>query len=154
MTVEICPVTTDNWRRLVKLKVRDDQQNFVASNLFSIAEAQFGFEDEGEWKLSPFGLYFNHEPVGFLMYGLNYGHSRFQAFIIRLMIDEQFQGQGYGKAAMKLLLDTFRADEKLKAVGISYEPHNEVARRLYAALGFVETGEMLDEETLAVAILR
>jgi diamine N-acetyltransferase len=99
-------------------------------------------------------LYINAEPVGFLMYGVNYGHSRFQAFIIRLMIDEQFQGKGYAKEAMKSLLERFRTDDKLKAVGISYGPDNEVARRLYASLGFVETGEMLDEEALAIAVLR
>jgi len=154
MTVEFRPVTRDNWRQLIKLKVRTDQQNFVASNLFSIAEAQFGFEDEGEWQLTPCGLYVNDQPVGFLMYGVNKWHSRFQAFIVRLMVDEQFQGKGYGKAAMQRLLESLGADEDLKTVGITYEPHNQVARRLYAGLGFVETGELLDEETLAIAALR
>ena len=154
MTVEFRPVTRDNWTKLIKLKVRDDQQNFVASNLYSIAESQFGFEDEGEWKFDPFGLYVHDEPVGFLMYGVNYGHSRFQAFIIRLMVDERFQGRGYGKESMRLLLEKLRADENLKSAGISYEPHNETARKLYASLGFVETGELLDAETLAIVNLR
>ena len=154
MLIEFRPVTRDNWTKLIKLRVREDQQNFVAPNLYSIAESQFGFEDEGEWKLHPFGLYVNDEPVGFLMYGLNTGHSRFQVFILRLMVDERFQGKGYGKEAMKVLMDRLRADENLKAVGISYEPHNEVARKLYAAFGFVETGEMLDAEILAIATLR
>jgi hypothetical protein len=27
---------------------------------------------------------------------LNYKHSRYQAFIMRLMVDEKFQGKGYG----------------------------------------------------------
>jgi hypothetical protein len=40
--IELRPVAQDNWNTLIKLKVREDQKNFVASNLYSIAEAQFG----------------------------------------------------------------------------------------------------------------
>src|SRR5215208_6796425 len=74
---EIRPVTKDNWKELIKLKVSDDQTHFVASNLYSIAEAQFGFDDEGRWDLYPFGVYVDGEPVGFVMYAYNFNHSRF-----------------------------------------------------------------------------
>ena len=84
------------------------------------------------------------------MYCLNFKHSRFQAFIMRLMVDEQFQGKGYGREIMKQVLDELRTKSDIRNVGISYEPHNEVARKLYASLGFVEPGEMLDDEILAV----
>lgn len=155
MTVELRPVTAKNWQALIKLQVREDQRNFVASNLYSIAESQFGFEDEDRhWDLIPCGVYVDGEPVGFAMYCLNMNHPRFRAFIARLMTDEKFQGQGYGRAAMQQLLELFRADERIQAVGISYEPENEVARRLYASLGFVEPGELLGGETLAILKLR
>ena len=42
----------------------------------------------------------------------------------------------------------------IKEVGISYEPHNDVARKLYASLGFMEPGEIVDEEVLAVLKIR
>jgi diamine N-acetyltransferase len=90
---EIRPITTDNWRALIKLQVREDQMHFVSSNVYSIAEAQFGFDYEGHWDFYPFGIYSNNEPVGFLMYGFNFEHPRFQAFIIRLMVDEKYQNQ-------------------------------------------------------------
>ena len=51
---------------------------------------------------------------------------------------------------MQWMIDLFRADERVNAVGISYEPENETARKLYASLGFVETGEMMEQETLAI----
>ena len=95
------PVTAENWEALIKLKVREDQNGFVASNLYSIAEAQFGFEDEGHWDFHPFGAYVGDEPVGFVMYCLNPDHSRFQAFMMRLMVDEKFQGKGYGREIMR-----------------------------------------------------
>ena len=154
MSVALQPVTAENWRELIKLKVREDQNGFVASNLYSIAEAQFGFEDEGHWDFYPFGAYVGGEPVGFVMYCFNFTHSRFQAFIMRLMVDERYQGKGYGREIMRQVLDVFRTKHDIKNVGISYEPHNEGARNLYASLGFVEPGEMLDDETLAVLSLR
>jgi len=73
---------------------------------------------------------------------------------MRLMVDQQFQGRGYGREIMKQLLDVFRSKEQIKNVGISYEPENVGARDLYASLGFLEPGEMLGDETLAVLNLR
>lgn len=152
--MELQPVTAQNWKALINLKVGDDQTHFVASNLYSIAEAQFGFDDdEGHCDFYPFGAYVDDQPVGFVMYCLNL-HSRFQAFIARLMVDQQFQGKGYGREIMQLVLESFREDERIRNVGISYEPENEVARKLYASLGFVEPGEMMEGETLAVLKLR
>ena len=46
------------------------------------------------------------------------------------------------------------ADERIKTVGISYEPKNEGARKLYASLGFVETGDMDEGEVVAELNLR
>jgi diamine N-acetyltransferase len=51
---------------------------------------------------------------------------------------------------MEKVLGLLRADERIQAVGISYEPENEAARKLYASLGFVETGRMLEGEAEAV----
>lgn len=154
MAITLQPVTAENWYALIKLKVREDQNHFVASNLFSIAEAQFGWNYEGHWDLYPFGAYADDDPVGFVMYGYNFPHPRFQAFIARLMVSDKHQGKGYGREIMIQVLDRFRADEQIKNVGISYEPENEVARKLYASLGFVEPGEMLENETLAVLKIR
>ena len=154
MSLTLRPVTADNWRALIKLKVREDQSHFVASNLYSIAEAQFGFEDEGHWDFFPFGAFDDDEPVGFFMYCLNFNHSRFQAFIVRLMVDDKFQGKGFGRGIMRLALDGFRADDRIKDVGISYEPENKVAQKLYASLGFIEPGELMEGETLALLNLR
>lgn len=156
MSLFIQPVTRDNWRALVKLKVRDDQSHFVASNVYSIAESQFGFDepDGSHWEMYPFGIYDGEIPVGFLMYGYNFSAQDFQAFIIRLMVDENQQGRGYGRFSMQKMLEMFREDERIKTVGISYEPENEAARKLYASLGFVETGEIHEGEAVAVYKIR
>jgi diamine N-acetyltransferase len=157
MTLSIRPVTKDNWRELIKLKVRDDQTHLVASNLYSIAEAQFeSYDDDhlGTWVLFPYGIYDAESPVGFLMYATNHLSLRMQIFILRLMVDVKYQGKGYGKFGMEKMIEIARADAGVKVVGISYEPENEVARGLYARYGFVETGEMIEGETLALLRLQ
>src|SRR5688572_20114275 len=153
---EIRPVTKDNWEQLIELQVREDQRHFVAANVKSIAEAQFGYDEpgDGHWDFHPFGIYDGDTPVGFLMYGFNFEHPKHQAFVVRLMVDEKFQGKGYGRFGMGKMLEIFRADERIRNVGISYEPENDNARKLYASLGFVEPGEMIEDEILAVLGLR
>ena len=151
---EIRPVTKENWQSLIKLKVRDDQKNFVASNLYSIAQSHFGDEFEGHWDLFAYGIYEDDTPVGFLMYGLNFAHPSQQAYIQRLMVDEKFQGKGYGRFGMQKMLEIFRAEERVKVVSISYEPENDVARKLYARLDFVETGRIIEDEVEAVLKLK
>ena len=151
---EIHPVTIKNWESLIDLKVREDQREFVASNLYSIAQAQFGDDFEGHWDLFPYGIYEEDVPVGFLMYGVNFEHPKQQAYIQRLMVDEKFHGKGYGRFAMQKLIELFRADERIQEVGISYEPENVAARKLYASLGFVETGRMIEGEAEAVLKLK
>lgn len=154
--LEVRPVTINNWRELIALKVREDQQHFVGSNVHSIAESKFGYDhpQEGHWDMTSFGIYNGNTPVGFLMIGHNFSNVPTQGFIIRLMVDEQHQGKGYGRFAMTWLLDYFRADERFKTVGISYEPDNDVARKLYASLGFVETGEIYGGEVVAQIKIR
>src|SRR6185369_3354465 len=110
MSLELRPVTAKNWKELIKLTVRDDQKHFVASNAYSMVQVQFGDEYAGHWDLFAFGIYDGETPVGFLMYGFNFGYSKHQAFIQRLMVDENFQGKGYGRFGMEAMLKVFRAD--------------------------------------------
>lgn len=157
MSLSIQPVTKSNWQALTKLEVRADQKNFVAPNVYSILESHYGYDEpdgSGHWDMFPYGIYDGEAPVGFFMYGYNFSNQEFEAFIIRLMVDQSHQGRGYGKFGMQQMLDIFGQDERICNVGISYEPDNEVARKLYASLGFVEPGKMLDDETLAILHLR
>jgi diamine N-acetyltransferase len=88
------------------------------------------------------------------MCGYNFSHPTQQAFVIRLMVDEKFQGRGFGRFAMEKTLEIFRADERIQIVGISYEPENDAARKLYGKLGFVETGRIIEGEVEAVLKLK
>jgi diamine N-acetyltransferase len=141
MTVTLREITRENWEQCVRLTVAPEQAPFVASNAVSLAQSKY----EPEW--IPLAVYDDDEMVGFVMYGVYRDEGKY--WILRVMVDHRFQGKGYGRAAMRLLLDRLRATRGCDEVAISYEPENEVARRLYASFGFRETGEVVEGETVA-----
>ena len=49
-----------------------------------------------------------------------------------------------------IFTDAIDYNKKAECCWLSYEPENEIARRLYRSYEFVETGEMDGEELIAV----
>ena len=152
-----------NIWEIIKLKPLDSQLDFVAPNSESIMEAYIAVTSENSYAY-PFGIYDDETLVGFLMIGYNEGAIEVDApkslndnyTIWRFMIDKNYQKRGYGKESLMLALEFIKTWPKGKAdyVVLSYEPENEVARKLYASLGFKETGEMDDDEIIAVLKLQ
>ena len=60
-------ISLKNIWELMRLKVREDQEAFVASNPESVLEA-FAAREDGAVAL-PFGIYDGQTPVGFVMFG-------------------------------------------------------------------------------------
>ena len=61
------------------------------------------------------------------------------------------QRTGVARAALTALIERFEAQPGCTGVALSYRPDNVDAKRLYAALGFVETGETEDDGAEVVA---
>ena len=143
---------------ILKLQVSETQKSFVAANDISIIEAYIAITAKGY--AFPFGIYDNETPVGFLMIGFDVHDYWIDAPKIakgnynlwRLMIDKAYQNNGFGKEAVKLALDfvkTFPCG-KAEYCWLSYEPENQVTRKLYSSFGFIETGDTDGEELIAV----
>jgi diamine N-acetyltransferase len=141
MQVTFRPITKENWRDAARMDVRDDQRHFVASNLYSIAEEQW----DPTWE--PVAVHDGETMVGFVMWGLNPDRED-EWWIIRLMIDAQYQGRGYGRAATREAIHRLRQKPGCTAIYISFEPENAVAERLYRSLGFEDTGRVEYGETV------
>jgi diamine N-acetyltransferase len=140
MDVSLREVNRDNLEAVCRLQVAGDQQEFVETNAGSLAEAYV------EPSFRPFAIYAGDEPVGFTMYGYEDPPGRW--WVVRLMIDQRFQGRGYGRRAMELLLHRMVEREGCRQIVTSYVPGNEIAAHLYRRLGFVDTGEMDEGEHL------
>ncbi|KPL91293.1 GNAT family N-acetyltransferase [Herpetosiphon geysericola] len=137
-TIRLEPITEENFRPVLKLKVRDDQTQFVAQNMFSVAEAYV----HPDWE--PRAIYADTDLVGFVLMGRDSdtGHD----WIIRFMIGAEHQGKGYSKPALLAVIDHLKHKSYRSEIRLSYVPGNAVAEKLYQKVGFEATGEVEDGE--------
>lgn len=142
MTIALREITRDNWRAVIALQVAPDQTRWVASNLYSLAESKFVPE------CVPLAIYDDETLVGFIMYrSEDHGLARLWS-IDRLMIGQDHQRKGYGRAAMHALIQRLRAQRGYAAILISFVPDNTTAEKLYRDLGFRDTGMIDDGEVV------
>ena len=91
-TVSLREITQETVNFILNLRVAKEQEQFVASNAVSIAEAHFSAE---AWFRA---IYADETPVGFLM--LSDQPDKGEYFLWRFMVDAQHQGKGYGRRAL------------------------------------------------------
>lgn len=134
--VRLVTIDRHNYLSILDLDVHASQRRFVASNMYSLAQAYVQPECE------PLALYVENKPVGFAMYCLDRDDHEY--WIYRLMIDKKHQGRGYGREAMRLLIERIRAeaDDDHRVIFISFEPDNTAAKSLYESLGFIADGRV------------
>jgi len=96
MSISLKEITAENWVEAIKLKVKKEQENFVASNAISLAQSKF------QPYLECHGLYLDDEMVGFSATGKNPEDGTI--WIARFMVGEQFQGKGYASILLKSML--------------------------------------------------
>jgi diamine N-acetyltransferase len=151
MQVTLQPITLDNWIQCIELAPTEEQARigFVSPNVLSLAQAHM----EPWWQ--PTAIYAGETMVGFEMHG-RWPARGVPAYheavdpgidhILRMMIDGRFQGRGYGRQAMTLVIVHIAAQPDARAIGLSYDPENTAAMRLFTSLGFQPTGRLVDGE--------
>ena len=142
MRVTLREVNRDNFREVMRLRVKPTQERFVAFNSESIALAHF--HDEA-WMRA---VYAGDVPVGFVM--LHDENLREQPeqrdyyFLWRLMIGAQHQGKGYGAAALRLVIDHVSSNPNASELLTSYTPGDGSPVGFYGKFGFEHTGRTMD----------
>lgn len=132
MNIRIEPITEKNQDKVLQLETAKGQQGFVESVAECLAEAR----ETKAWR--PVAIYDEGEVVGFAMYGYLYRRIWFD----RLLIDQRFQGRGYGKAAAEILLTRLQEEyPQREAIYLSVVEGNDRAEKLYRDLGFTFNGE-------------
>lgn len=144
--IRLAAVDRYNWRELAALSVKPEQEQYLASNVSSLAQAY------AEPWCTPLGIYNGIEPVGFLLYGVDPDDRQY--WVYRLMIDAARQGNGYGEQALRLLLESLSADREHDKVYISVVRDNEHAKDIYARMGFAADGRVFNNEEILVRPLR
>ena len=137
--VELREITEVNFMDCISLSVYDTQKEFVATNLYSLAQAWVYYDTA-----YPFAIYSDNVMVGFIMLG--YYELKGVYTVWRFMIDRKFQNKGYGKEALLLAIDFLKNKFNISEVYLAYNQDNYVAEKLYESVGFTQTGEIIDEE--------
>ncbi|BBQ48986.1 MULTISPECIES: GNAT family N-acetyltransferase [Acinetobacter calcoaceticus/baumannii complex] len=125
----------ENWIRCARLSLDESQKDYVAPNVYSIAESKV------EEHYCPRVICFNDEVVGFLMYCVEIDPPDETLFwLFRFMIDKNSQAKGYGTKVLQIAIDEMAA-KGAKRIRTMYKSSNYVTGKLYKKMGFRETGE-------------
>ncbi|WP_152404399.1 GNAT family N-acetyltransferase [Paenibacillus cellulositrophicus] len=136
MGIVLKPVTANNWYACTKLRVKKEQEEvFPAPVVYRIAESKY----VNEFEL--LAVYDEQLLVGFLVF-CNNEDEEGNFWIPAIMIDQNFQGKGFGKAAMRKLIDTMER-KGCKKMMIGHRPDNLTAGHLYESLGFLKVSDDL-----------
>jgi diamine N-acetyltransferase len=133
----LADVTADNWRDIADLAPRDDQRDFVPA--LAARYLLLGMLEDTWHNL---GAFEDGTAVAHVMHAVDPDDG--SRWIGGLVVDAAHQGRGVGRRVVELLLDRLRTEPG--PVRMSYHPDNEASRALFAGLGFVETGERVDDE--------
>jgi diamine N-acetyltransferase len=139
--VALREVTKDTVRAVSILQVAPSQGGFVAPNAVSFAEAMF---EPKAWFRA---IVADDVPVGFVMLSLD--ETTPEYYLWRFMIDARYQGRGYGRAALALVVDHVRSLPRATELLVSWVPEDGGPEPFYRALGFEPTGEVDDGEVVA-----
>ncbi len=137
-SVTLREIDDANVRAVLRLAVGPHQRAFVAPNAVSLAEAY------ATTKVWPRAIYAGEEPVGFAMLSDDDDQRRY--YLWRFMIDQRFQGRGYGRAAMELVESYVRTRPGGERIHLSYVPAPGGPEPFYRSLGYEDTGREYDGE--------
>ena len=80
------------------------------------------------------------------------GEARGEVYLARLLVDRRYQGLGFGRAAITLVLDHARSRPGCRRVRLSHVPANEAVGRLYQEYGFRHTGTVDEDGELEMVL--
>jgi diamine N-acetyltransferase len=138
--ISVRAVDASNWRDCAAVSAAGSPNDFVKPVCYYLALCHYG----GVWH--PLALYAGDKVVGFAMWAVDPADQSGWLGGVTITADEQ--GRGLGRTAVAAALEYLRAQGCVSAA-LSYAPDNERAKHVYASLGFVETGEMEDDELVA-----
>ncbi len=133
--MKLVEITPENYQAAEAMSVKPEQADFVATVIESLADV-FVYKTP-EFRLA---VHDGHV-IGYAVIVLRERDGKPCVTILRMMIDQKWQGQGFGRKLLNLTCDWIR--ERHPAVDclrISVAPENSVATALYKSVGFVESG--------------
>ena len=128
-------VTEENWLEIATLSVRKDQKGFLAPPIGILARGYVYRDCNGHvW-----GIANGDQMVGVALVRDQNEEPRCYD-LQQFMIDQRFQGQGYGAEALRQILSILEEERRFDCVEVCVKNTDIPALRLYEKTGFVDTG--------------
>ncbi|MGT2715800.1 GNAT family N-acetyltransferase [Streptococcus respiraculi] len=125
--ITLRPIDEDNFQACIALTVSVAEEDFVDPVLYSLAEA---------WLyrncMEAFGIYHQDQLIGFVSLYIHNEHSE----IINFLIDDAFQGQGYGSQAAQHSMQYLQEKHHTKRISLPVHIKNEKAKKFWIKQGF------------------
>jgi len=123
------PLDVNNWLKICDLSVSKKQKEyFTVPNVYWIGISRY------EEKTELFAVKAGDEYVGLV--GGGYDEDGVTGYINPIMVDKKYQGMGYGRQAMLLMIAYLRENLHVTKINIGHRKANAAAGRLYESLGF------------------
>lgn len=138
--VNLIELSEENWMDFAGLSVDESQKYYLASNIGIMARG-YVYRDS---RARVMGIVADEQPIGLAMVrDLNDEPACYE--LQQFMIDKDFQGKGYGSAALKLILDGLKKERKYDCVEVCVKMEDVQAIHVYEKAGFVDTGYIDDD---------
>jgi len=140
--VELKEVNKNNWYECTRLSVSEEQKKiFPVSVVYWMAMARY------KTHLYELAVYNNNIIVGFCVYSLKSPDDG-NPWIVSIMIDKKYQKRGFGREAVKEIINLIKSSCNCKKIMIGHRPENTLAGKLYESLGFNDSGQIVDGEVI------
>ncbi len=136
MELTIKVIEKEEWDTIEELSVHSEQSHFIETSAACLDDAK---NDAYNMKWNFYGIYLNDKLIGFAMHGI-YGRMPLsEVWLDRFMIDKNYQGKGYGKKSMELIIEKMHEEYNCEKLYLSVHEDNHAAIKLYEKLGFKKT---------------
>ncbi|MEF9990919.1 MAG: GNAT family N-acetyltransferase [Romboutsia sp.] len=137
MKLTLRKIDKENYDEVIGLSVSNNQIGFIESTKACLEEArEFNF-----WR--PIAIYEEENIIGLAMYGLFEDEGiDGRVWFDRFMIDEKYQGKGYGKRSFNLILEKIHSEYDYDEIFLSIYDNNTNAIKMYEDRGFRFNGEL------------
>ena len=139
-------INKDNFDQVLDLEVAPKDQRRVASVEYSLAQAWLYRDSE---VLFPYAVKSGQLTVGFLL--LSYQPMENSYYIWRLLIDQKYQNQRFGKEVIRQVLQRARDDQQCHKVTVNYVIGNHKMRYILEKFGFQPVG--LDGQEMKMELI-
>ena len=139
-------VNKDYFDQVLDLEVAPKDQRRVASVEYSLAQAWLYRDSED---LFPYAVKSGQLTVGFLL--LSYQPMENSYYIWRLLIDQKYRNQRFGKEVIRQVLQRARDDQQCHKVTVNYVIGNHKMRYILEKFGFQPVG--LDGQEMKMELI-